>query len=104
MGPRRIEQSSNAPENPHVSTGRGTESGTLPGDCDLARLVKAWPGLSVEKRRAVLAVLDNGNARDCGAPAGPDVSEVGKLSGDAPRGESGPANTPPTGNASKGAA
>jgi len=66
--------------------------------------VKAWPGLSAEKRRAVLAALDNGNARDCGAPAGPDVSEVGKVSGDAPRGESGPANPMQAGNASKGAA
>jgi hypothetical protein len=47
-------------EKGHFPSGRGTESGTpaAQSDAELAQIVGAWPGLTDDQRRAIVAVVE----------------------------------------------
>ena len=52
-----LERTTKMAEKQGVMPERGTESGTLPDDPELADVVKAWPTLPEPIRRAVLALI-----------------------------------------------
>jgi hypothetical protein len=64
MGDEGLEQSAETAKETAISETGGAESGARPNrDPMLAKVIEAWPGLSSDARRAIVAIVKGGVAR-----------------------------------------